>query len=129
MGNKDILLKSGLLCLRLTKDYNNNTRFILSRIEQEEGNTNRVKFKKRELENNLEIGAFILDTNGKKYYRIYQLDDCDSYKLHCIIDSTDGTIFKPKLDGYPNKNLKWSIDECIRFADWKGYYLNADPIV
>lgn len=128
MESKNILIKSGLLCIKLTKDYYSHNKFLLDRLEQDESNSQKVKFKRREMKNNLEIGAFILDTTGKRYYRIYQLDDCDSYSLHCIIDSTTGIVFKPKSDGYPNKGISWNIDECIRVADCGGNYLNLDPV-
>jgi len=126
--NSNVLNKSGLLCLKLTSHYRNQTKFILTRKEQAEGETLEVKLRKRQLNKNLDLGSFLLDTSGKKYYRIYQYNE-DGNILHAIIDSITGTVYKPRSNGYPNKDLSWDIDECIRVADWKGYYLNANPAI
>jgi hypothetical protein len=122
-----ILLKTGLLCLKLTNDYFRETRYILSRRELEEGETIEIKYKKRELDNNLDIGSFVIDDDNKKYYRILQLTDSDSPKTHCFIDMNSGIVYKPRSSTSANKKIAWDIDECIRVADWRGYYLNEDP--
>jgi len=126
--NSNVLNKSGLLCLKLTSHYRNQTKFILSRKEQAEGETLEVKLRKKQLNKNLDLGSFLLDTSGTKYYRIYHYNE-DGHILHAVIDSDTGTVYKPNSNGYLNKNLSWDIDQCIRVADWKGYYLNADPVV
>jgi hypothetical protein len=38
-----------------------------------------------------------------------------------------GIVYKPRNSTSANKKLAWDIDECIRVADWRGYYLNEDP--
>lgn len=122
-----ILLKTGLLCIKLTKDYFRETLYILNRRELEEGETIEIKYKKRELENNLDIGSFVIDNDSKKYYRILQLTDTDVPKTHCFVDINTGIVYKPRNSTSANKKIAWSIDECIRVADWRGYYLNKDP--
>lgn len=122
-----ILLKTGLLCLRLTGDYFRETRYILDRRESEEGETIEIKYKKRELDNNLDIGSFVIDGDSKKYYRILQLTDTDVPKTHCFVDINTGIVYKPRNSTSANKKIAWDIDECIRVADWRGYYLNQDP--
>lgn len=122
-----ILLKTGLLCLKLTRDYFRETRYILGRREQEEGETLEIKYKKRELDNNLDIGSFVIDDDNKKYYRVIQLTDTDTPKTHCFIDMNTGTVYKPRSSTTANKKLAWDLDECLRVADWRGYYLNEDP--
>jgi len=126
--DSNVLNKSGLLCLKLTSHYRNQTKFTLNRKEQAEGETLEVKLKKRQLNKNLDLGSFLLDTTGSKYYRIYQYNE-DGNHLHAVVDSETAQVYKPKANGYPNKNLSWDIDQCIRVADWKGYYLNADPVI
>ena len=57
-----ILNKVGLLCLALNKDYRRETLWRIGRIEETQGITLDTKFKRREIENNLEIGAFVIDS-------------------------------------------------------------------
>lgn len=122
-----ILLKTGLLCLRLTEDYFRETRYILSKMEAENGETIEIKYKKRELDNNIDIGSFVIDDDNRKYYRVLQLTDTDVPKTHCFVDMKTGIVYKPRNSTTANKKLAWDIDECIRLADWRGYYLNEDP--
>jgi hypothetical protein len=122
-----ILLKTGLLCLRLTEDYFRETRYILSKMEAEGGETLEIKYKRRELDNNIDIGSFVIDDDNRKYYRILQLTDTDVPKTHCFVDMKTGIVYKPRNSTTANKKLAWDIDECIRVADWRGYYLNEDP--
>lgn len=123
----EILLKTGLLCLRLTEDYFRETRYILSKREAEEGETVEIKYKRRELDNNIDIGSFVIDDDNRKYYRIIQLTDNDVPKTHCFVDMNTGIVYKARNSTSANKKLAWNIDECIRVADWRGYYLNEDP--
>ena len=129
MNSSTILLKCGLLCLKLTNDYRAHTKFILDRREKQEGLTPSMEFKRREMNNSLDIGSFILDNHSKKYHRIYQINDSDGLDLHALVDNSTGIVYKPKSNGYANKNLSWDINQCIRVADWRGYYLNADPVI
>lgn len=121
-----ILLKTGILCLKLIKDYFRESHYILNRRELEEGETIEIKYKKRELENNLDIGSFIIDENNSKYYKILQLTESNTPKIHCFIDKNSGIVYKPRNSVSANKKIFWDIDECIRVADWRGYYLNED---
>ena len=121
------LLKIGLLCIKLTEDYFRENRYILSKREIDEGETFEIKYKKRELENNLDIGSFIIDSDNKKYHRVFQLTANDEPKIHCFVDKVSCIVYKPRNSTSANKKLGWDIDECIRVADWRGYYLNKDP--
>jgi hypothetical protein len=123
----EILLKTGLLCIQLTKDYFRESYYILNRIQEENGESFETKFKRKELDSNLDIGSFIVDTSGKKYYKILQLNDEDEPKIHAFIDIEEHKVYKPRTANSANRKLGWKLDDCLRFADWRGNYLNADP--
>lgn len=121
------LNKVGMLCIALTKDYRRETLWMLDRIESQEGESLETKFKRREVNNNFEIGAFVIDISNRKYFKICRIDDEGELHTHAFVSFEDGTVYKPKTETTANKALGWDIDECIRVADWRGYYLNKDP--
>tara|TARA_B100002019_G_scaffold153462_1_gene132308 strand:+ start:664 stop:1104 length:441 start_codon:yes stop_codon:yes gene_type:complete len=123
---KELYLKSGLLCLHLTKDYRREEYWKLGRLEQS-GESFDTKYKRRELENNLDLGAFILDADNRKYFKIYQITEDDDPQIHAFVDFTDGMVYKPRSESSANRKLGWDIDLCLKVADWHGYYLNKDP--
>tara|TARA_B100001250_G_C19190955_1_gene525125 strand:- start:43 stop:525 length:483 start_codon:yes stop_codon:yes gene_type:complete len=120
---EEVLLKTGLLCLKLTENYFAEQKYIADKEEDEV----KKKFKKRELENNYNIGSFIIDDNNRKYYRVLQLTDDDDCKTHCFVGMEDGVVYKPRSQTAANRKVKWDLNECLRLADWRGFYLNLDP--
>lgn len=125
-SSNNYLLKSGLLCLTLTKDYFRESKSILSKKIRDEIDVTNNKLKLRELDHYFEIGSFVLDDNVK-YYKIAQILDNGDLKTHCFVDKVTGVVYKPRNKSYPNKGLVFNIDKCIKFADWRGYYLNNQP--
>lgn len=123
----DTYLKTGLLCIRLTNDYRRESYWILQRTVEQEGENIDTKYKKRELDNNLDLGAFIVDTDNRKYFKIMQITEDDEPKVHAFVDFTDGMVYKPRSSTSANRKLGWDMDLCLRVADWRGYYLNKDP--
>ena len=120
---EEVMLKTGLLCLRLTREY-----FRLHHhIADHEDDAKKKKFMKRELENNYNIGSFIIDDNNRKYYRVLQLTDDDDCKTHCFVSMIDGVVYKPRSQTAANKKVSWDLNECLKLADWRGFYLNPDP--
>ena len=120
---EEVMLKTGLLCLRLTREY-----FRLHHyIADHEDDVKKKKFMKRELDNNYNIGSFIIDDNNRKYYRVLQLTDDDDCKAHCFVGMTDGRVYKPRSQTSANRRHWWDLDECLKIADCHGYYLNKDP--
>ena len=120
---EEVMLKTGLLCLRLTREY-----FRLHHyIADHEDDVKKQKFMKRELENNYNIGSFIIDDNNRKYYRVLQLTDDDDCKTHCFVSMIDGVVYKPRSQTAANKKVSWDLNECLKLADWRGFYLNPDP--
>ena len=55
------------------------------------------------------------------------MTDDDDCKTHCFIGMTDGVVYKPKSQKTANKKVSWDLNECLRLADWRGFYLNPDP--
>ena len=86
---EEVMLKTGLLCLRLTKEYFR----VHHHIADHEDDAKKKKFMKRELENNYNIGSFFIDDNNRKYYRVLQLTDDDDCKAHCFVGMTDGRVY------------------------------------
>ena len=124
-----ILKKVGLLCLALNKDYRRETLWRIGRIEETQGITLDTKFKRREIENNLEIGAFVIDCEkrNKKYFKVCRIDEEFDLIPHAFVDFTTGKVHKAKSIKSADKNLGWDIDFCIKYCDWRGNYLNKDP--
>jgi hypothetical protein len=122
-----IYFKTGLLCLALTKDYRRESYWILQRTIEEEGESLDSKYKKRELDNNLDLGSFIIDADNRKYFKILQITEDDEPKVHAFVDFTDGKVYKARGSASANRKLGWDIDLCVRVADWRGFYLNKDP--
>ena len=119
----EVLLKTGLLCIKLTENYFAEQTYIADK----EGDPVKKKFKKRELDNNYNIGSFVIDDNNRKYYRVLQLTDDDDCKTHCFVGMTDGVVYKPRSQTAANKKVTWDLNECLKLADWRGFYLNPDP--
>jgi hypothetical protein len=69
---RKVLNRVGLLCLALTSDYRRENYWRIDRIEATEGVTLETKFKRRELDNNLDIGLFVIDCEkrNKKYFKV-----------------------------------------------------------
>lgn len=124
---KLLLLKTGLLCIKLTNDYRRESYWILDRLEKQNGESIDTKYKRRELDNNLDLGAFFMDIDNRKYYKIYQVTEDDEPKVHAFVDFIDGKVYKPRSSSSANRTLGWDIDLCLNVADWRGYYLNKDP--
>lgn len=126
---RKILNKVGLLCLALNKDYVRENLWRIDRIESTEGVTLETKFKRREINNNLEIGAFVVDCEkrNKKYFKICMINEEFELVPHAFVDFTTGRVHKAKTSKSADKNLGWDIDFCIKYCDWRGYYLNRDP--
>ncbi len=120
---EEVLLKTGLLCIKLTEQYFGEQKYIADK----EGDDKKKKFKKRELENNYNIGSFIIDDDNRKYYRVLQLTDDDDCKAHCFVDMVDGVVYKPRSQTAANKKVMWDLNQCLQVADWRGFYLNPDP--
>ena len=120
---EEVMQKTGLLCLRLTREYFR----VHHHIADHEDDATKKKFMKRELDNNYNIGSFIIDDNNRKYYRVLQLTDDDDCKAHCFVDMVDGRVYKPRTQTTANKKYWWDLDECLKIADCHGYYLNKDP--
>jgi len=120
---EEVLLKTGLLCIKLTEQYFGEQKYIADK----ESDDKKRKFKKRELENNYNIGSFIIDDNNRKYYRVLQLTDDDDCKTHCFVGMVDGVVYKPRSQTAANKKITWDLNQCLRTADWRGFYLNPDP--
>ena len=120
---EEVMQKTGLLCLRLTREYFR----VQHHIADHEDDATKKKFMKRELDNNYNIGSFIIDDNNRKYYRVLQLTDDDDCKAHCFVDMFDGRVYKPRTQTTANKKYWWDLDECLKIADCHGYYLNKDP--
>tara|TARA_X000000368_G_scaffold366400_1_gene313180 strand:- start:592 stop:1074 length:483 start_codon:yes stop_codon:yes gene_type:complete len=119
----EVLLKTGLLCIKLTENYFAEQTYIADKEEDPV----KKKFKKRELDNNYNIGSFVIDDNNRKYYRVLQLTDDDDCKTHCFVGMTDGVVYKPRSQTAANKKVTWDLNECLKLADWRGFYLNPDP--
>ena len=96
----EVLLKTGLLCIKLTENYFAEQTYIADKEEDPV----KKKFKRRELDNNYNIGSFVIDDNNRKYYRVLQLTDDDDCKAHCFVDMFDGRVNKPRTQTTPNKN-------------------------
>lgn len=124
---KETYLRTGLLCLALTKDYRRESYWILQRTIEQEGESLETKYKKRELDNNLDLGAFIMDCDNRKYFKILQITEDDEPKVHAFVDFVDGKVYKPRGPASANRKLGWDMDLCLRVADWRGFYLNKDP--
>tara|TARA_B100000902_G_C26616005_1_gene577472 strand:- start:64 stop:546 length:483 start_codon:yes stop_codon:yes gene_type:complete len=120
---EEVLLKTGLLCLKLTENYFAEQNYIVDKEEDQV----KKKFKKRELDNNYNIGSFVIDDNNRKYYRVLQLTDDDDCKTHCFVSMIDGVVYKPRSQTAANKKVSWDLNECLKLADWRGFYLNPDP--
>ena len=120
---EEVMLKTGLLCLRLTKEYFR----VHHHIADHEDDAKKKKFMKRELENNYNIGSFFIDDNNRKYYRVLQLTDDDDCKTHCFVGMLDGVVYKPRSQTAANKKITWDLNQCLQTADWRGFYLNPDP--
>jgi len=125
---RKVLSRVGLLCLALTNDYRKENYWRIDRIEATEGVTLETKFKRRELENNLEIGLFVIDCEkrNKKYFKVSMINDDIELTTHAFVDFTTSTVHRVK-GKTADKNVYWDLDECIRICDWRGYYLNKDP--
>jgi|TARA_B100001094_G_scaffold132279_1_gene128131 hypothetical protein len=119
----EVLLKTGLLCIKLTENYFAEQTYIADKEEDPV----KKKFKRRELDNNYNIGSFVIDDNNRKYYRVLQLTDDDDCKTHCFVGMTDGVVYKPRSQTAANKKVTWDLNECLKLADWRGFYLNPDP--
>ncbi len=123
-----VLNKVGLLCLALNRDYRRENLWRISRIEASEGESLETKFKKREINNNLEIGSFVIDCEkrNKKYFKICRIDDEIELIPHAFVDFTTSRVHRVKGKS-ADKTVHWDLDECIRICDWQGFYLNKDP--
>jgi hypothetical protein len=124
---QSILLKTGLLCLRLTTNYFNEVSSIAKKQIRDNINVRDNNFKLKELENYLELGSFFIE-ESKKYYKIHQFTDESDSKIHCFVDKENGLVYKPVNRNSPNKKRSYQIDTCIDCADWRGYYLSDVPI-
>ena len=60
---EEVMQKTGLLCLRLTREYFR----VHHHIADHEDDATKKKFMKRELDNNYNIGSFIIDDNNRKF--------------------------------------------------------------
>lgn len=123
IDKKSILLKTGLLCLRLTKNYFNEVSNIAKKQIKDNIDVRDNKFKLKELGNYLELGSFFIE-ESKKYYKINQFTDESDSKIHCFVDKETGLVYKPVNSNSPNKKRIYQIDKCIECADWRGYYLS-----
>jgi hypothetical protein len=128
-SKKKLLNKVGLLCIALNKDYRRENLWIIDRIEATDGITLETKFKRREIEKNLEIGAFVIDceSRNKKYFKICRIDEEFELVTHAFVDFVSSIVYKPKTSKTANKNLGWYLDDCIKYCDWRGNYLNKNP--
>jgi hypothetical protein len=123
IDEKSILLKTGFLCLKLTKNYFNEVSSIAKKLIRDNIDVRSNKFKLKELDNYLELGSFFIEET-KKYYKVYQFTDESDSKIHCFVDKESGLVYKPLNRNSPNKRRVYEIDKCILHADWRGYYLN-----
>lgn len=120
----DILLNTGLLCLKLTDDYIKENSRILKNQIRDGVNVRDNKLKLKELENCFEIGLFVIE-ESKKYYKVMQITDEYDLKIHCFVEMETGLVYKPQSKNYPSKKASLDLKDCIRFADWRGYYLKS----
>lgn len=118
----------GLLCLALTNDYRRENYWRINRIEETQGVTLETKFMRRELDNNLDIGLFVIDCEkrNKKYFKVGMINEDLELTPHAFVDFTTSRVHRVK-GKTADKNVHWDLDECIRVCDWRGYYLNKDP--
>ena len=125
---RNILNRVGLLCLALTHDYRKENYWRIDRIEATEGVTLDTKFKRRELDNNLDIGLFVIDCEkrNKKYFKISMINEDLELTTHAFVDFTTSRVHRVK-GKTAGKTVHWDLEECIRLCDWRRYYLNKDP--
>ena len=89
-----ILNKVGLLCLALNRDYEENL-WRISRIEASEGESLGDKVQEEEINNNLEIGSFVVDCekrNKKAILRSVRIDDEARLIPHAFVDFTTSRV-------------------------------------
>ena len=125
---RKVLNRVGLLCLALTNDYRRENYWRINRIEETQGVTLETKFARRELDNNLDIGLFVIDCEkrNKKYFKVSMINEDLELTPHAFVDFTTSRVHRVKGKS-ADKNVHWDLDDCIRLCDWRGYYLNKDP--
>jgi hypothetical protein len=127
-NKRKVLNRVGLLCLALTNDYRRENYWRINRIEDTQGVTLETKFARRELDNNLDIGLFVIDCEkrNKKYFKVSMINEDLELTPHAFVDFTTSRVHRVKGKS-ADKNVHWDLDDCIRLCDWRGYYLNKDP--
>lgn len=73
--------------------------------------------------------GYELNSEGRKYHKIYMCINGRRDSIHAFIDKTTGDVYKPANTKAPAKHVRFNLlsitsrEECFARADWAGGYL------
>jgi len=118
-----ILEDTETLCSVLSNDYITETTKNYKKLISDQIDVRQNEMRLRKLSNpNFPYGKFIV-SEGRKYYKVLHILSDEENDTHCFIDRTTGEVYRPHSEATPYKKRSYTLDHCIKHADWRGYYL------